>query len=153
MAKPFSLQPLVHLAQKKTNTDIKTLGFLINNHQAAQNKLNMLQQYRKDYQEKMQSTEKEGMGLEDLRNFQDFIYRLDDAIAQQNNVVMQAQSAVTNGQNELVKSKTRMNSFETLAQRHVLAEKNLEAKLEQKTQDEHSGRRAAYKNAEPDTEY
>lgn len=148
MAKPFTLQPLVHLAQKKTDADTRTLGFLINNQQNAQNKLNMLQQYRKDYQEKMQSTQKDGMGLEDLRNFQDFIYRLDDAISQQSNVVEQAQAAVQNGRNELLKSKTRMNSFETLAQRHTMAEKKLADKIEQKAQDEHNGRRAAYNNTE-----
>jgi flagellar protein FliJ len=148
MTKPFSLQPLVHLAQKKKEADTKMLGFLINNQQSAQNKLLMLQQYRRDYQEKMQSAEKDGMGLEDLRNFQDFIYRLDDAIAQQSAAVGQAQATVQNGRSELVKSKSRMNSFETLAKRHSETEKKLEAKREQKIQDEHSGRRAAYKNTE-----
>jgi flagellar FliJ protein len=148
MAKPFSLQPLVHLAQKKTETDTKMLGFLINNQQTAQNKLNMLQQYRKDYQEKMQSAEKDGMGLEDLRNFQHFIYRLDEAIAQQSAAVGQTQAAVQNGRNDLLNSKTRMNSFETLAQRHIATERKLEEKIEQKAQDEHNGRRAAYKDSE-----
>jgi flagellar biosynthesis chaperone FliJ len=41
-----------------------------------------------------------------------------------------------------------MQSFETLAQRHLEGEKIREAKSEQKMQDEHSGRFAAYKAAE-----
>lgn len=148
MTNPFSLQPLVHLAQQKNDAATKKLGQLNRNRQAAQSKLEMLQQYRKDYQEKMQSAEKNGMELQDLRNFQDFIYRLDDAIKQQSAVVAQAQFSLQQGRSELSEAQRRMKSFDTLAQRHVEAERKLEAKIEQKIQDEHSGRRAAYKNTE-----
>ena len=41
-----------------------------------------------------------------------------------------------------------MKSFDTLAHRHAETEKKLETKIEQRMQDEHSGRHAAYKNAE-----
>jgi len=148
MTHAFSLQPLVHLAQQKSDAAIKKLGMLNRNQQAAQSKLEMLQQYRKDYQEKMQQAEKNGMGLQDLRNFQDFIYRLDDAITQQSAVVAQAQISVQTGRSELSEAQRRMKSFDTLAHRHAEAEKKLETKIEQRMQDEHSGRHAAYKNAE-----
>lgn len=148
MTNAFSLQPLVHLAQQKNDAAIKKLGMLNRNQQAAQSKLEMLQQYRKDYQEKMQQAEKNGMGLQDLRNFQDFIYRLDDAITQQSAVVAQAQISVQTGRSELSEAQRRMKSFDTLAHRHAEAEKKLETKIEQRMQDEHSGRHAAYKNAE-----
>lgn len=153
MANTFSLQPLRHLAQKKNDAATKNLGQLNRHHQSAQSKLVMLQQYRRDYQEKMQDAEKSGLGLEDLRNFQDFIYRLDDAIAQQNDAVSKAQVSLQNGRNELSEAQRRMKSFDTLAQRHAEAEKKLEAKVEQKIQDEHSGRRAAYHNAESGDEH
>lgn len=148
MTNAFSLQPLVHLAQQKNDAAITKLGMLNRNQQAAQSKLEMLQQYRKDYQEKMQQAEKNGMGLQDLRNFQDFIYRLDDAITQQSAVVAQAQISVQTGRSELSEAQRRMKSFDTLAHRHAETEKKLETKIEQRMQDEHSGRHAAYKNAE-----
>lgn len=148
MANAFSLQPLVHLAQQKNDAATKKLGLLNRSQQAAQSKLEMLQQYRKDYQEKMQHAEKNGMELEELRNFQDFIYRLDDAIAQQSAVVSQAQISVQKGRSDLSDAQRRMKSFDTLSQRHIEAEKKLETKIEQRIQDEHSGRNAAYKNAE-----
>ena len=148
MTNAFSLQPLVHLAQQKNDAATRKLGLLNRNQQAAQSKLEMLQQYRKDYQEKMQQAEKNGMGLQDLRNFQDFIYRLDDAITQQSAVVAQAQISVQTGRSELSEAQRRMKSFDTLAHRHAEAEKKLETKIEQRMQDEHSGRHAAYKNAE-----
>lgn len=148
MSKAFSLQPLLHLAQKKNDTAIRKLGQLNHNQQAAQSKLEMLQQYRKDYQGKMKDAELNGMELQDLRNFQDFIYRLDDAIAQQNEAVSRALIFVQNGQLEVLETQRRIKSFDTLAQRHQQTERKLEEKIEQKMQDEHNGRRANYKNAE-----
>jgi flagellar protein FliJ len=148
MTKPFSLQPLLHLAQQKNDAATRKLGLLNRNQQSAQGKLEMLQQYRRDYQDKMQHAEKDGMALQDLRNFQDFIYRLDDAIKQQNAVVAQENISVQTGRSELSEAQRRMKSFDTLAQRHTAAEKILEVKNEQKIQDEHSGRRAAFRNTE-----
>lgn len=147
MTKSFSLQPLVHLAKQKNDAATKKLGLLNRSQQSAQGKLEMLQQYRRDYQGKLHEAEKNGMTLEDLRNYQDFIYRLDDAIKQQTAVVAQAQVSVQSGRSELSDTQRRMKSFDTLAQRHTEAEKKLEAKIEQKIQDEHNGRRAAYNNA------
>lgn len=152
MTNAFPLKPLVHLARQKNDAATKQLGLLNRNRHAAQSKLEMLQQYRKDYQEKLQDAQKVGMELNDLRNFQDFLYRLDDAIAQQTGVVTQAQLSVQQGRSELTETQRRMKSFDTLANRHTETIKKLEAKIEQKIQDEHSGRRAAYKNMEHNEE-
>lgn len=148
MAKPFSLQPLVHLAKKKNDADIKHLGKLNQQRQSAETKLATLQQFRRDYQEKFQEAVKGGMAPVDLRNFQDFIYRLDQAIAQQKNSLEHSSSLVDAGRANLTESKRKMQSFETLAQRHFEAEKKQQEKAEQKLQDEHAGRFAAFKAAE-----
>ena len=88
------------------------------------------------------------MSSTDLRNFQDFIYRLDQAIQQQVGVLDLTTHSVKAGQVELTETKRKMQSFDTLAQRHIDAEKIREAKIEQKIQDEHSGRFAAFKTEE-----
>jgi flagellar FliJ protein len=148
MAKPFSLQPLLHLAQQKNDAAIKYLGKLNQQQHAALTKLATLQQFRKDYQGKFQEAAKIGMATADLRNFQDFIYRLDQAIKQQESVLELATHSANAGQVEMIESKRKMQSFETLAKRHIEAEKIREAKIEQKDQDEHSGRFAAFKAEE-----
>ncbi|MDX8399277.1 MAG: flagellar export protein FliJ [Gallionellaceae bacterium] len=148
MAKPFPLQPLVHIAKQKNEAAIQNLGLLNQQHQAAQGKLDTLQQFRRDYQEKFQDAAKNGMAPIDLRNFQDFIYRLDQAITQQSNIINNSRMSVHAGQLELQEAKRKMQSFETLAQRHHQEEQKIEAKIEQKMQDEHAGRFAAYKAAE-----
>ena len=146
MTKAFSLQPLLHLAQQKNDAAARKLGLLNRNQQTAEAKLEMLQQYRKDYQQKLQAAESSGMELQDIRNFQDFIYRLDDAILKQSAAVEQTKTSVEMGRSELFETQRRMKSFDTLEQRHIETEKKLEAKAEQRIQDEHNGRRAAYKN-------
>jgi flagellar FliJ protein len=145
MAKLFPLQPLLHLAQQKNDSAIKNLGKLNHQNNAAQTKLSTLLQFRIDYQEKFQEAAKIGMASSDLRNFQDFIYRLDQAIRQQEGVIELSSHSVKAGQAELNETQRKMQSFDTLAQRHVESERVREAKMEQKIQDEHSGRFAAYK--------
>lgn len=152
MAKPFSLQPLVHLAKKKNDAAIKNLGLLNQQQKSAQDKLLMLQQFRRDYQIKLQELSQNGMTPVDLRNFQDFIYRLDKAIEQQQGTVELSSHSVSAGQSELKETKRKMQSFDTLAQRHLEAERKLEAKAEQKTQDEYAGRFAAMKLNEKEVE-
>jgi flagellar FliJ protein len=143
MTKPFSLQPLVDLAHHKNDAATKKLGQLNQQQQSAQQKLDALQQYRRDYQTKFQEAVQQGMEPTDLRNFQDFIDRLDQAIRQQQQVIEKAKSNVQTGRHELMDSTRKMHSFDTLANRHVEAELKVEYKKEQRLQDEQTGRFAA----------
>ncbi len=147
MAKKFSLQPLVHLAQQQNDAATRKFGQLNQQQQAAQAKLDTLLQYRKDYQARFQEAEQNGMIQSELRNFQDFILRLDEAIAQQRNANEQARNLLQMGRSELHEAQRKMKSFDTLAQRHIENEKKLAAKSEQRQQDEHTGRFAAIKVA------
>ena len=147
MIKPFSLQPLVHLSQQKNDAATRKFGKLNQQQQAAQAKLDTLIQYRKDYQARFQEAVQSGMSQSDLCNFQNFIQRLDEAIAQQSNTNEQARNLVQAGRTELQDTQRNMKSFDTLAQRHMESEKKLEAKSEQRQQDEHTGRNATIKAA------
>jgi flagellar FliJ protein len=147
MTKIFSLQPLVHLAHQKNDAATRKFGQLNQQQQAAQAKLDTLLQYRKDYQTRFQEAVQNGMSQSDMRNFQNFIQRLDDAISQQQNIVESARQSVQTGRNELQDTQRKMKSFDTLAQRHQEAEKKLAAKTEQRQQDEHAGRAMILKAA------
>ena len=147
MIKPFSLQPLVQLAQQKNDAATRKLGQLNQQQQVAQTKLDTLLQYRKDYQTRFQEAVQNGMSQSDLNNFQNFIHRLDDAIAQQRNANEQALNSVQKGRSDLQDTRRKMMSFDTLEQRHLENEKKLAAKSEQRQQDEHTGRNATIKAA------
>jgi flagellar FliJ protein len=145
MSKRFSLQPLVHLAHQKNDAATRKFGQLNQQQQAAQAKLDTLLQYRRDYQAKFQDAVQNGMSHSDMRNFQGFIRRLDDAITQQQNVVVQARQSTLTGRSELEDTQRKMKSFDTLAQRHQDDQKKQEAQTEQRQQDEHAGRAATLK--------
>lgn len=147
MIKPFPLQPLVRLAQQKNDAAARKFGQLNQQQQAAQAKLDTLLQYRKDYQTRFQEAVQNGMNQSDLRNFQNFIKRLDEAIAQQRNANEQAIESVQKGRNDLQDTQRKMKSFDTLEQRHLKSEKKLAAKSEQRQQDEHTGRNTTIKAA------
>ena len=139
------MQPLVQLAQKENDAATRKFGQLNQAQQAAQAKLETLLQYRKDYQVRFQQAELNGMNQSDLRNFQNFILRLDEAIAQQRSVAEQASHSMQAGRDMLQQAQRKVKSFDALLQRHLEGEKKQAAKSEQRLQDEHSGRNATLK--------
>lgn len=152
MTKDFTLQPLVNLAHQKNDAAARKFGQLTQQQQIALAKLDTLLQYRKDYQARFRDAVQTGMSQPDLHNFQNFMLRLDEAIAQQQKAVEQAHNSVRAGRDELEDTQRKMKSFDTLAQRHFEHEKKLEAKSEQRLQDEHTGRHATLKAASAESE-
>lgn len=146
-SKTFSLRPLVNLAHQMNDAAAKRFGHLNQQQQAAQAKLEALLQYRKDYQARFQEAARNGMNQTDMRNFQDFMQRLDEAIAQQHAATELALNSVRVGRDELQDAQRKLKSFDALEQRHVEQERKLAARTEQRQQDEYSGRHATLKAA------
>lgn len=145
MIKPFSLQPLMNLAQHQNESAARKLGQLNKKQQSTQQQLDLLLEYRKDYQTRLQEAARNGMGPTELRNFQQFINKLDEAIRQQLNVVEQSKASTQVGRGEYNTAQRKLKSLDTLQQRHIETQNKVAEKSEQKTLDEHTGRLAAYK--------
>jgi flagellar FliJ protein len=143
MSKTFSLQPLVDLSHHKNDAATLKLGQLNQKQQAEQKKLETLLQFRRDYQNKFREATQSGMDQNGLRNFQNFLDRLDEAIQQQRSVIEQATQSFANGRDELHQAQRAMKSFDTLAQRHAETVRQQNNQTDQKLQDEQSGRFAA----------
>ena len=145
MSNPFRLQPLLNLAQIKNESATKRLEELSKLQHDSEVQLETLRQYRRDYQERMQTASQQGVDPIVLRNFQQFIYKLDAAIVQQLKAVEQNRLSTQAGLNDYGGTQRKLKSFDTLQQRHIESELKIEAKQEQKAMDEHSGRVTAYK--------
>lgn len=145
MTKPFSLQTLMNLAQHQNDSATRKLGQLNQQQQSSQQKLDILLEYRKDYQTRLQEATRSGMSPADLRNFQQFINKLDEAISQQLKAVEQSKISTQAGRGEFDTTQRKLKSFDTLQQRHIETQNKVAGKAEQKALDEHSGRLAAYK--------
>ncbi len=150
MSKPFALQPLLNLAQIRNESATRKLGELNRQEHDTQAQLDMLLEYRRDYQARMQKASQEGMTPAELRNFQAFIYKLDAAIAQQIKALEQSKISTQKGRSEYTGTQRKLKSFDTLQQRHAEQQEKIAAKQEQKAMDEHTGRAAAYKMLNPE---
>lgn len=145
MIKPFSLQTLMDLAQHQNDSATRKLGQLNKNQQGTQRQLDTLLEYRKDYQTRLQEATRSGMNPSDLRNFQQFINKLDEAISQQLKAVEQSKVSTQAGRSEFNTAQRKLKSYDTLQQRHIDTQNKVAVKSEQKTLDEHTGRLVAYK--------
>jgi len=145
MTKEYAMQPLVNLAHQRNDACTRRVGQLNQQQLLAQNKLNALLEYRKDYQIRFQQLAASGVDQGTLNNFQDFIKRLDDAIAQQKIATNLIRDAAQIERVKREASQRTMQSFDTLAQRHYDGERRVQDKIEQRSQDEYAGRRFALK--------
>jgi len=145
MTKPFSLQALIGLAQHQNDSATRKLGQLNRQQLSAQSKLEMLQQYRRDYQARLQEATQNGINPAELRNFQEFINKLDEAISQQFRLVGQSKVSAHAGRGELDTAQRKLKSFDMLKQRHIETQKIVANKSEQTALDEHTSRTASYK--------
>lgn len=147
MAKPFNLQPLLDLMQERTEESTRRLGQLIASEENAKGRLQLLEQYREEYAQKMREAVAEGVTPHTLRNYQDFLARIDEAIGQQRLTVQRARLGTLAGQAEWREQSKRLKAIDTLSQRHHAREQYRENRQDQKQQDEFVAR----KYRQPDT--
>lgn len=148
MAQPFSLQPLLELMQTRTDDATRRLGQLIAAEQSAKSRLQLLEQYREEYNQRFREAVQGGLSPLAWRNYQEFIARIDDAIRQQGMVVAGAANHTASGQEQWREQNKKLKAVDALSQRYQTAEIRQEGRREQKLQDEFSSRRYSFHKEE-----
>lgn len=148
MTEPFRLQPLLDLANSRMDEAARKLGELISGEHECQRKLELLESYRAEYQERFLEAARNGIGPDAWRNFSVFINRIDEAVAAQRAVLEQSRQAIVGGQQAWLAQRNKVKAFDTLSQRHVAEQNRRELKDEQRQSDEHAAK--AYREREPD---
>jgi flagellar FliJ protein len=146
MAQPFSLQPLLELMQTRTDEATRQLGQLIAAEQSQRSRLQMLEQYRDEYAQRLCEATMQGVTRLVLRNYQDFLARIDEAIEQQKIAVQNSEHSTKAGQDHWQAKNKQLKAIDTLSQRHDARERHRENKQEQKLQDEFSSRKYGLKD-------
>jgi len=136
VSKPFPLQTLLELAQVDSDAAAARLGVVNGHDRDMRERLQLLLDYRSEYTARLARVAKTGMHSIGWRNFREFIDSIDAAIEQQRELVATARRAVETGQHFWHTQQRRLKSFDTLSQRHHLAERKSEARQEQKEQDD-----------------
>lgn len=142
MTARFHLQPLLDLAQTRTDEAARKLGELVAAERDLEQKLKMLEEYREEYNERFVQAARDGLSPDAWRNYSAFIKKLDDAIGAQRKVVEQSRGKTVEGQQAWLAQRTKLKAFDTLSQRHQQTVGRQEARQEQKQSDEHAARRA-----------
>ena len=140
MTKTFSLKKVQEVADIRTDTAAANLGSLMQNLQRQEAKLALLLQYRDEYQERLQRAKQRGLDGLALRNFHDFLDRLEHALIEQRATVAHAQRSVERGRDEWRSADQRSRAYDTLSQRFDSAARRRADAAEQKQQDAHAAR-------------
>lgn len=148
MPQPFSLQPLLEIMQTRSDEATRRLGQLISAEQNAKSRLQMLEQYRDEYAQKLRDAIMQGITPLVLRNYQDFLARIDEAITQQSLAVRNSEQSTAAGQAHWQEQNKRLKAIDTLSLRHDNRERYRENKVEQKLLDEFSVRKYAVKDSD-----
>ncbi|MDP2110049.1 MAG: flagellar export protein FliJ [Thiobacillus sp.] len=145
MANPSALDTLIDLANKETDEAAKLLGATLRAGEEADQKLDLLMQYRDDYAARCQSNLACGISTTHFNNFQAFMQKLDHAIAGQQKVVSDAKQRIAQARAAWQACEQKKMSFVTLADRAGKESARRELWLDQKQNDEHAARSALYK--------
>lgn len=138
MSKPFPLQPLLDLANNRMDGAARRLGELIAGESEDCRKLELLENYRAEYQQRFQDACRDGIGPDAWRNFSLFIAKLDEAINAQRAAVEQARRSTAHGQKVWLDQRNKVKAFDTLSQRHMAQEARNDFRREQRQTDEHA---------------
>lgn len=141
MAQIFPLQNLLELMQSRSDEATRKLGQLIAAEQSQRSRLDMLEQYRDEYAQRLRDAISQGITQLSLRNYQNFLGRIDDAIFQQRQVVQNSERSTKTGQEHWHDQNKRLKAINTLSVRHDIKIRELENKQEQKILDEFSSRK------------
>ena len=138
--KAFPLQSLLDLSHLRMDDAARQLGQLLASEQEVGKTLELLEQYRGEYEARFRQAAQDGLGRDEWANYQSFLGRLDEAIAQQRLLVESSRQRTENGQKEWLDKRNRVKAFDTLSQRHRAGEVRRELRHEQKLQDEFAAR-------------
>ena len=145
MATPSALDTLIALAQKDADEAAKRLGAALHASEEADQKLDLLIQYRDDYAARCQADLASGISTTHFNNFRVFMQKLDHAIAGQQKVVDDAKHRIAQARAAWQACEQKKMSFATLAERANKDHARRELWRDQKQNDEHAALRVLHK--------
>lgn len=135
-----TLRMLIELAAKDVDLATEALAQAMKAAEDAQNRQNMLYEYRQGYVDNLNRNLATGMDIQAYNNFQNFFGKLDQAIAGQLELLESAKRLVKYKREMWQESQRKKLSYEVLMQRSHKHALKVEQKRDQKTMDEYSMR-------------
>ncbi|MFZ6849362.1 flagellar export protein FliJ [Undibacterium sp. RuRC25W] len=146
MATQSAIATLIEIAEKDTDEAAKKLGKAIRYHEETIAKLNLLAQYRDDYDMKFRDNAARGISASQYANFTSFLDKLDSAVEGQKLVVAEAARRIEIAKNNWQGCEKKRLSYNTLDQRTKIGQQLKETKRDQKQTDDFAARAYFYKS-------
>jgi len=140
MADTTPLHTLLELAEKAVEQQTKRMGIAQRAHQENQQKLALLLQYQRDYEQQYERCMANGLGMLHHQNFREFMLKLDDAIHGQQLLIEQTEARLATERNAWQAAERKRMSYHTLKQREHERQTQHAYKQEQKLNDEFATR-------------
>jgi flagellar FliJ protein len=136
---------LEELANTRGDAIAGRLRTLLTRQREAQTKRDLLANYHGDYSRRLDEAIRSGITGESLHNFETFLRSLESALTQQSGELEQCAQEIERVKSEWQREKIRAESFATLSERVARERLRVEAREQQKQQDEFSARIAQRK--------
>ncbi len=140
-AKP--MHTLIDLAKKRCDEAAQRLGSVMAQARDSEYKCGTLAAYRDDYRARLDGAVHAGVAGADLRNFQGFLAKLEDAVRQQAAEAAHWRQTVETARQLWQEEQKRMRSYGLIEERRTVIETRDAARREQRLQDEFAARRRA----------
>ena len=140
MKHPTDWTRLKDLAEDRRDVQSTRLAEALAQHDTARQKLELLVDYRREYDSRLSDSATGGIDAEKLRSYRQFLVNLQRAIDQQAEVVAQAQQRVAQAQTQWSAEQRQVDSFRVLDERRTAAVTRAENRREQKLIDEFAAR-------------
>lgn len=135
---PTALDILVDTARTARDTEARKLADDLGQARAAEDRLELLERYRHDYELRFRERGAAGFEAESWRNYRHFLSQLDAAIEAQRAELNTRRLAAEARRGSMVVAGRRLRSYEALVERRDAEERRTLDRLEQKVSDEYS---------------
>lgn len=136
MKRSKRFEPVVKVAESRTQQAAQALGDAQRALTQAQQRLAELETYREEYVKRFHSTGAVGMSAAQMMDYRAFLVKLDQAIAEQGGVVKQTGKFVEQQRQEWITRRGKVKMLDTVVARYQADEQRDADRKEQGDQDE-----------------
>lgn len=141
MKRSERLKPVVRFAGHKEDEAARRLGAAREQLLLQEGRLQDLEGYRAEYGQRFNAAAQGGMSAIQLRSFQAFMDKLDQAIRQQAAVIDRVRQDYEAKKRQWLAARNKTKAMETVVDRHRSTEQYAEDRRIQREQDDRSGRK------------
>lgn len=138
MVRSKRLKPIKQLAKNKEKLAAQELGASLENQRQQSQKLEQLNQYRSEYIQQMDDKVKLGVSGETLQRYHQFLAKLDLAISQQQDVLLQSSQQLDQSQSHWQDKRSHAKAITQVMDKMQVQEQKAELKKETLQVDEMS---------------